>query len=62
MSILALILISSICIPLVPTAQAVEPNNQTKSLRLLNDVIGINTENTTLVESFRETTNFSVLL
>ena len=41
---LALILISIVCIPLVPTVTAIEPNLHTKTVTVLTDVIGINTE------------------
>lgn len=43
-SILVLILTSILCLPLVPPAQAAEPNLQAKSLTILKDVIGINTD------------------
>jgi hypothetical protein len=42
--ILTLMLIPIICMPLVSTAQAVEPNLQAKTLTILNEVIGINTD------------------
>ena len=42
MGILALILISIVCLPLVPNTQAAEPNLQAKSLSFLSDVVGLN--------------------
>ena len=51
LSIFAVILLSSVYTSLLPTADAAEPNLQTKTLSVLSDVVGIKTEQYTTTQS-----------